>query len=90
MQDLHTEKINRQVLHFTGKLNETFADNNAIIIGDSKVRHLFQVSNVRNHVRMLWRKGAAVNNTFLNKETVKYIECTTALKQLASSKSPGS
>ena len=72
-QDLHTDKINRQVLHFTGKLNETFTDNNAIIIGDSKVRHLFQVSNVRNHVRMLWRKGAAVNNTFLNKETVKYI-----------------
>ena len=72
-RNLHTEKIDRQVLYHTGKLNDTFSDNNSIIIGDSKVRHLFQISNARTHVRMLWRKGAAVNNSYLNRETVKYI-----------------
>ena len=72
-RDLHTDKIDKQVEHFVGKLNKTFSDNNAIIIGDSKVRHLSQVSNVQNHVKMIWRKGATVNNTFLNRETFRFI-----------------
>ena len=72
-RNMHLDKTAKQVELFNQKLNDNFSDNNALIVGDSKVRHLSEVSNVKNHVRMIWRKGANINNAFLTRETGRYI-----------------
>lgn len=72
-RDKHSIKIDNQVELYNQKLSDEFIDNNAIIVGDSKVRNLYDICNTRNHVRMIWRKGASIDNVFLNRETLSHI-----------------
>ena len=68
----HTEKLCKQITHFSKKLNE-FSNENVMLVGDSKVRHIYNEMADINYVRMLWRSGAELNNTQLVPQVDRYV-----------------
>lgn len=70
---LNEEKTFKQIKYFSAKLTDEFTMENIIVIGDSKVRHLFYEMGDRTFLRMLWRSGANIDNDFLTREADRYI-----------------
>lgn len=63
-ENKHKEKIKKQIKLFPNKITE-FTDENVLLVGDSKVRHLYDVMSDHTHLRMVWRSGAELENNQL-------------------------
>lgn len=73
-ETLHCKKIRKQVVHFNEQLNDDFFGENAILVGDSKLRHLYFEMNSRTHINMTWRSGAKLDHDYLTLIVDRHIQ----------------
>ena len=55
------------------KVKNEYSGESAIIIGDSKVRHLDAEMTDKTHIRTVWRSGAELNNHHITRELDRHI-----------------
>ena len=72
-EKLNDKKTKRQITYFSEKLPREFTNENVLVIGDSKVRHLYEEMDNQTFIRTLWRSGANIENEYLTGEADKYI-----------------
>ena len=72
-EKLNDKKTKRQIVYFSEKLPQEFTNENVLIIGNSKVRHLYDEMDNYTFIRTLWRSGANIENEYLTREADKYI-----------------
>ena len=68
----HGEKMRKQIKHFSAELTD-FSSENVMMVGDSKVRHLFNEMTDINYVNMVWRSGADIDNNQLRIQVDRYV-----------------
>ena len=69
----HKEKIKKQIKHFSSELTE-YSNENVMLVGDSKVRHLFNEMSDINYVHMVWRSGSELGNPELGRQVDRYVQ----------------
>ena len=69
----HCKKIRKQVEHFKQQLNDEFFGENAILVGDSKLRHLSIEMSSKTHINIIWRSGAPLEHNYLTQQVNRHI-----------------
>ena len=71
-EEIRINWIRRQVTRYSSELTEDLK-HNALLIGDSKLRHLENEMTNKTHVMSFWRSGATLENPALRKHVDRHI-----------------